>query len=465
MTERPSALPRSNGPVDEWTTSAAIALLLALQYGLYGLFRHWRFGSSAYDLGIFDQAIWHLSRLEAPASTISGFQNILGDHFSPILVALAPAYWIWRGPESLIVAQALLLGASAIPVYLLAREALGRGAAGVFAFAYGQYWGLQRAAAFDFHELAFAPLLIASAMLFYRRRRFGALVVTLVLLCLVKEDMFAVCFGIGVLMALDGRVWMGAAIASSAVVGFLVVVSVVIPNFNSAHAYAYAGAFPDLASPLSTMRSAFTPPTKIYTALLWLAPFAFLPVASRQIVVFAALAATRLLSTSANHWGPAFHYSAPMAPVVASAAIDTLRRLRLELRPRWHTSAIVTAVLLSSLFLPGNQPLWDLFKARHYRSTASTRAAREALASIPADASVVAQDAIVPHLSRRPEIYLLREGAPSTDFVALLRGYSFWPNASREELERLERRYRDEGYRVVYDNEGWLVLSHPSPVR
>ena len=44
----------------------------ALAYALYGLFRHWHFGSSAYDLGIFDQAVWHLSRFEAPASTISG---------------------------------------------------------------------------------------------------------------------------------------------------------------------------------------------------------------------------------------------------------------------------------------------------------------------------------------------------------------------------------------------------------
>jgi len=42
-------------------------------YGLYGLFRHWNFGSSAFDLGIFDQVVWHLSRVEPPGSSLRGW--------------------------------------------------------------------------------------------------------------------------------------------------------------------------------------------------------------------------------------------------------------------------------------------------------------------------------------------------------------------------------------------------------
>ena len=41
-----------------WIVPAA----LAVAYALYALFRHWHFHSSGYDLGIFDQAVWHLSR-------------------------------------------------------------------------------------------------------------------------------------------------------------------------------------------------------------------------------------------------------------------------------------------------------------------------------------------------------------------------------------------------------------------
>jgi uncharacterized membrane protein len=84
----------------------ALVLLFAFAYALLGIVRHRHFGSSAYDLGIFDQAVWHLSRFEAPASTISGFSNILGDHFYPIIALFAPLYWIAPRPETLIVATA-----------------------------------------------------------------------------------------------------------------------------------------------------------------------------------------------------------------------------------------------------------------------------------------------------------------------------------------------------------------------
>ena len=48
---------------------AVIVAFFGVAYALYGLFRHWHFGSSAFDLGIFDQVVWHLSRFEAPASS------------------------------------------------------------------------------------------------------------------------------------------------------------------------------------------------------------------------------------------------------------------------------------------------------------------------------------------------------------------------------------------------------------
>jgi len=99
-----------------------IVAFFALAYALYGLFRHWHFGSSAYDMGIFDQVVWHLSRFETPASTVRGFSNFLGDHFWPVLVLLAPLYWVAPGPETLIAAQAVLFAASIVPVFLCARN-------------------------------------------------------------------------------------------------------------------------------------------------------------------------------------------------------------------------------------------------------------------------------------------------------------------------------------------------------
>src|SRR5689334_13054333 len=166
-----------------------LTTLFAVAYATYGLFRHWHFDTSAYDLGIFDQAIWHLSRFEAPASSVRGVTNLLGDHFSPIIALLAPLYWLAPRAETLIVAQAILLAASIVPVWLYARRRLPRGPACGLAIAYALFWGMQRAAAFDFHEFAFAPLLVATTILAMEDRRWGLFWAMVASLIATKEDL------------------------------------------------------------------------------------------------------------------------------------------------------------------------------------------------------------------------------------------------------------------------------------
>jgi hypothetical protein len=60
---------------------------------------HARFGSFGFDLGIFDQGVWLLSRLRDPFVTIRGLP-LFGDHASYILVLVAPLYWLWADPHS-----------------------------------------------------------------------------------------------------------------------------------------------------------------------------------------------------------------------------------------------------------------------------------------------------------------------------------------------------------------------------
>ena len=67
---------------------ACVVCALAAGYSAYALLKHWHFDSS-YDLAIYDQAIWHLSRFERPASSIRSLPNVFGDHFHPIIALFA----------------------------------------------------------------------------------------------------------------------------------------------------------------------------------------------------------------------------------------------------------------------------------------------------------------------------------------------------------------------------------------
>ena len=134
---------------------ACVVCALAAGYSAYALLKHWHFDSS-YDLAIYDQAIWHLSRFERPASSIRSLPNVFGDHFHPIIALFAPLYWVAPFPETLIVAQAILLAASVVPVFLFARDRLPYGPALAMCLAYGLFWGMQQTAIFDVHEAVFA---------------------------------------------------------------------------------------------------------------------------------------------------------------------------------------------------------------------------------------------------------------------------------------------------------------------
>lgn len=460
----------------------ATAVLFTVAYALYGLFRHWHFGSSAYDLGIFDQAVWHLSRFQAPASTVSGFGNILGDHFYPIIAAFAPLYWVVPAPESLIVAQAILFGASIVPVFLFVNDRLPRGTSYAVVVAYGLFWGIQRAMAFDVHEIAFAPLIIATSVVALDRKLWGLLWIMMVLLVLTKEDLVPLVGGFGLYLVMQGDRRRGVTLIVVSTLVFTGVVGFVIPAFNESGGYTYTSAYASLIErPCLIPLTVVDPPIKLQTAFLWLAPFAFMPLASPLSILILPIALERLLSSSPQHWGPAFHYSAPLAPLLAMSAADGLARLgrrfsspaaaphmpvqpprgggRVMKRPfrRFETTIAAVCVVLSA-FLPGRQPLWRIFTPSHYRSTGIHEAGYQAVRLVPDHASVVAQAAIVPHLSQREAIFMLDAGAPDADYIIAAESLSPWPAETFDELENILDARRQNAYEPVFQQNGWIVL-------
>ena len=129
---------------------------------------------------------------------------ILGDHWSPIVAALAPFYWLYGGPQTLLVAQGITFAAAIPLIWMFARSrraALRAGVAaavGYFAAAaYALSWPVAEAVAFGFHEVAFVPVLTAA---FFERMQAGrprAALLAAAALLLVKEDMGLLVAGFG----------------------------------------------------------------------------------------------------------------------------------------------------------------------------------------------------------------------------------------------------------------------------
>lgn len=429
-------------------------------YSLTGILRHRDFGSSV-DVAIFDQGIWLLSRFEAPISSIKGY-NIFGDHFHPVIALFVPFYWLAPGPETLIVVQGLFFAFSIVPVYLFLRRRFEATPAFLLAIGYGVFWGLQRAALFDVHEFAFAPLLVATAILALDTRRFGLLWVTCVLLMLTKEDLIPLVTGIGGYLFIMGNRRQGAALAAVSLAALVLVLKILIPYMSGLGHYGYTNTYAEVLQKPWLIPAVIATPEKMRTVALWLAPFLLLPLRSPLVVLLVPLALERFLSGTASHWGTSFHYSAPLAPILAMSAGDGLARLvplvSSERRARLVLGVSVAIVILSAI-LPGRQPVWRLFAFDRYVPGDVELSAPEAFSAIPPDASVAAPAAIAAHLSMRHQIVLIEPGSrPTPEFIVVHRDVNPWPLEHFDALQAILDDRRANGYEAAYEKDGWTIL-------
>ena len=180
------------------------------------------------------------------------------------------------------------------------------------------------------------------------------------------------------------------------------------------------------------------------------------------LLLLAPFAPERFLSSSVNHWGTIYHYSAPLAPIVAMSAADGLARIGRRISDqttRRRTIAIMAgvSVLLASL-LPGHQPLWRLFSSRPYLFDAIDRTGPDAIGVVPPDASVVAQTAVAPHMAHRHDLFRLDPEGRDADYVIAVPDRSPWPNLTAADVRALLDERRRRGYAVIFERDGWVVL-------
>ncbi|HXW44321.1 MAG TPA: DUF2079 domain-containing protein [Streptosporangiaceae bacterium] len=328
----------------------AMVLLVAALYSTYSLFRFYTFNSSTFDLVIFDQAIHSYSHFQPGISIVKGLHNgfgphfsELGDHWSPILASLAPLYWIHNGPQDLLIAQSVLFALAIPPIWLFTRRALGGSrkatvAAYLVSGAYALSWPIASAVAFDFHEVAFAPVLTAIALERIQAGKIRPALLALAALLLVKEDMGLLVAGVGCYLLvsrhqLNRQRILALCIIAIGLVDTGVATYVLIPLFGGRSDYYWAydalgRNMPQLAwhvvsHPLRALRELVTPRIKLETMLWLFGAFAFLPLLSPISLAAVPLLLERMLASSfPNWWGVQFQYNAFIVVILLLAAVD-----------------------------------------------------------------------------------------------------------------------------------------------
>ncbi|MFE0252916.1 DUF2079 domain-containing protein [Streptomyces sp. NPDC059010] len=416
-TERPDG-----GRRDPWLLAAA----LFVGYAIVSVGRYRHLGQKSWDLGIFEQVIRAYAHLQAPIADLKGPGfNILGDHFSPVTVLLAPLYRVFPSPVTLLVAQAALFALSAVPVARAAARLLGRARGLALGVAYGLSWGLQQAVDFDFHEICFAVPLIAFSLEALLARRWRAALLWALPLVLVKEDLGMTLAAIAVVVALRARgdspraARYATGVAVLGVVAVAATLLLVIPSFNSAGTYDYwnkvnesggGGPLDGLDTKLRTVGWLLIPTTGL------------LALRSPLLLVALPTIGWRFVSSYPQYWGIDWHYSAVLMPVVSLALVDALDRTRDSTRAwlRSYAQHLPAAVTAASLALTTSLPLASLAESEIYRKPARVTAIERLLAEIPDGASVEANIAPISRLTSRCRVFwITTTRGINPDFIAL----------------------------------------------
>jgi uncharacterized membrane protein len=380
----------------------------------WALHRH--FGTYGFDVGIYDQGTWLLSRLRAPFVTVRGL-NLFGDHASYILILVAPLYRLWPDPRLLLLLQAVALAVPAWVVYRLGARHLGNPAAGLaVAIAYLAFPAMQWALTWQFHPEALAAAFLALAALAADDRRSRLLAVWLGLALLCREDVGLVVAGFGGLLMLTGQRTVGRRVLLAGLIWWVLATFLFIAWANGRQTnlfelnYGISGVGPiallkalpsmagrALATALSNQGLGYLLLVLVpLLGLPLLAPKALLPVAPALFLNLAAI--------PPEQHQIRYQYLATSAPFLAIAAVAGLQVV--ASRRRALLAPLLIALVVASLVMDqrfGPAP-WSHDKIVATASPGD-QARRRALAMIPADAPVSAQFNLVPHLSHRVKIF------------------------------------------------------------
>lgn len=376
------------------------------------------FALRTFDLGIFDQATWLISRGASPFVTVRGM-HLLAEHFSAILYLLAPLYWLWPSPKALLTVQTVALALGAIPVYALARRRLDSAPLALaFGVAYLLYPALEWSNSFEFHPDTLATPCLLGAFYCLSQRRWRPYTVLLVLAALTKETVGLTVIALGLYALRTDRCagWLTVGGGLLALAVSLGTVSWLNRGQPSLFYWLYHqyGDSPGailahvVRHPWAVAADLNTEANREYLFLL-LYPVVFLALLAPEVLLLAAPALlVHLLSSSVIMHTIYFQYTALVTPFVFAAAIVGADRCRRWAdADRWMRPVLAASLCVGMVAGLAHRPFTGHdASVPPVLSPAQAAETRRILALIPAGASVSTQVALIPHLAHRREVYI-----------------------------------------------------------
>jgi uncharacterized membrane protein len=350
------------------------------------------------------------SRFIYPFVTIE-YKFALLNHFGPSLALFAPLYWIWDDVRALLIAQTVLIGASAIPLYWLGKKLT---LPWYFLIAslisYLLFYGYQFAVNFDVHTLVFGATLIPWLIWCIEERKYNAAAILFVIILGMKENFGVLTGAIGLVYFLRKRYKLGAAMILFSLLYVLLVFQLFIPIMEYFTHEHYRFSPSESASLPQLLKRLYDTPEKAEVWKLSFLWFGGIPLAA-PVTLIAALADIAFYFVLGNNHEETqsifMHYRSSLAPLLAWATLYGGLALKKYLKIPYILQAILLLGTTIYFQYAYNLPLNSLAQKQWWDIPQYARDNNILLTKVPKNVPLAAQDNLIPHLSHRKEIHII----------------------------------------------------------
>ncbi|MBQ8344457.1 MAG: DUF2079 domain-containing protein [Clostridia bacterium] len=463
----------------KYTVIGVIAFICTFLLAAMGVLRYETYFAPNFDFGIFAQMFYSLKEHLSPITTCERDYVLshFAVHFSPICYVLLPIYWLFPFPNTLQIAQAVILMSASIPLVLLAKEkGLTNRSTAFLAALFVAYPAVTAGCSYDFHENCFILPLLMWTILFLEKERYVSMGLMAIATLMVKEDAFIYLVILSLfIMISKKKPREGTVLCVGSLVYFMISYTVLTKfGLGIMDDSRYGNLIYNNSGLFGIIRTLVVNPSYVLTqlfvtenmgigkieyALELFLPLAFIPFITRRFSRYILLTPVLLniLSMYQYQYDIGFQYSFGIIALIFYLCVLNLADMKQE--PKRYIGVIAcfaTIILYFGLAFGRQIPYWQEQKTN---GDVYDKMDEVLETYVPDDASVACTTYIVPHLSQRDEVYETfyhqNDGRYKTDVdyvVLLLRaGY-------KEESKKEAAYYLSHGYEQIYiDDMLWIL--------
>jgi uncharacterized membrane protein len=478
-----------------WTI--LILLVFATLYSLVSLVNHYNFRTYAFDLGIYNNAIYDYSKFQVNNNPVMHieFNNILSDHFSLLLIFFAPLRYLF-GSWTLLLIQIFSILFGGMGTYFFVKHITNsKWIANLALIHFLSSFAIFSALSFDYHDNVVGAMIVPWVLLSFYKKQWRSVIIFSILVLISKENMslwlsfvFAGLFLLKFKDKPSRRFALGGSIISIAY--FMLIMGVVMPSLaNEGKSYGHMK-YDALGKTYGEiLANVFERPKYLFSLLfenhgdatydgiktelhyvVLLSGGIALLYKPQFLIMLLPIYAQKLFHNSYVKWGINIHYSIEFTAILTIALFVWI--IGWNKNTKYKSVFIILFTIISLLVsfsvLDRRKSKWysgitsQVYKKKHYVQLFDVKKVHQLLDSVPDEVSVVAQNNLVPYLAFREKIYVFPY-VRDAEYIALLpSSKNYYPLKKDSYEKKLDFFKNHKDFKVVIDDKDFVLIKRIS---